>query len=127
MLIIDAQILAAYFRETVLDLPPILTAATSAVFALLSDEIPADVDEGGKVEHEWKSVVEPEWFSAWFASLVRDGKIQFRKTRPEREVIKRLRLRGFPATRDVWYVRVACAVRADQGSAILVSEDMDFF
>ncbi|RLC00681.1 MAG: hypothetical protein DRI57_31995 [Deltaproteobacteria bacterium] len=127
-IIIDANIINGYFQETVLELDSQLTANPSPIFDRLGDDHALFLDDGGHIEHEWGEVVEREWFEAWYADILKDGKAQLIRARTYPEIRKRLRNLGFPDKGgDIWYVRIAKTVSERYGNSNLITEDMDFF
>ena len=134
-LVIDANIVAGHYKETVLciaiGLKNNLTASTVPLFNGLGANDTCYLDEGTVIENEWRAPVSPEWFDAWFSDLLASGKAQIIPARPNQALEKRLRDKGFPQARnrDMWYVRTCCAVLQSQPFDVvrLITEDIDFY
>jgi hypothetical protein len=128
-LVIDADVVNGYYRESVRGDAPMLTAATIPLFDGLGQTDVAIVDLGGQIENEWGASVDPDWFRAWYANLLADGAIRVLDVGTFAPVIERLQKDcGYPKSRDRWYVRTACqAVETDSATAVIVSEDLDFY
>ena len=117
-----------YFQETVLESKSQLTANPSPIFDRLGHDHTLFLDDEGHIEHEWGEVVGREWFEAWYADILRDGKAQLIQVSTYPEIRKRLLTLGFPKTGgDIWYVRTAKTVSERCGNSYLITEDMDFF
>lgn len=126
-LVIDAQVVCGYFKETVLEIESPLTEKAKLIFERVGVEDRAFLDETGHIEHEWRNVVEPEWFEPWYASLLNEGATQI-PTRTCQALRRKLEQLGFPrGSRDIWYVRTAKAVVDRYDRAVIVTEDMDFY
>lgn len=127
-IIIDANVIKGYFQEVVLEIGSGLTADPSPIFGRLGRDHIVFLDEGGHIEHEWRQVAEREWFEAWYADMLRDGKAQLIEIRNFPEIRKRLRALGFPDKGgDIWYIRTAKSVSEVYGNSNLITEDSDFF
>lgn len=125
-LIIDSNIVKGYYLEVVSELPHELTASPKPLFEQLEQTI--YVDSGGQIENEWRGVVQPEWFEAWYAGLLASGAVELVDVQSEPVLRKALKALGFPVSgRDFWYVRTAKAAAGKHGNASLVAEDLDFF
>jgi hypothetical protein len=127
MLVIDANVLAAYFKESVLCLPQSLTGAAISIFSHLGAADISFLDSGGHIEHEWRSVVDRDWFDAWLGGELARGAIRIIAPESSRDMQKRLWDAGFPRSRDLWYVRTSKAVLTAYGAVVLISEDVDFY
>jgi hypothetical protein len=129
--VIDAQMFAAFFQEEVLAIPVEQTQRTASVqpiFTRLGYEDCCHFDDGALIEHEWKQLVEVEWFVKWFSEQLRTGgilQIPVDTCQPLRRKLKQL---GFPnSSKDFVYVRTAKKVVDDQGACLLATEDIDFY
>ncbi len=128
-IVIDAQVVSAYFQESALELPAPaggLTDSATLVFERVGTHDRAFLDEGGQIKQEWRNLVQPEWFDVWYADLIRDD-AAIEIAAPTCESLRQaLKSKGFPqGSRDFWYVRTAKAVLNRYGQAVIVSEDMD--
>lgn len=130
-LVIDANVVKAYFEEAELALPSRLTGSTLPIFGGLGPAHQvAYVDTGNKIEQEWRNVVQPEWFNAWFAGMLASGAVEMVEPTTRGDIIKVLKVKhGFPGDQsDRWYVLTACAVVQRTGGGVaLISEDLDFY
>ena len=127
MLVIDANVVKGHFQEAYLGIPHGLSASTLPLFGCLGHSCRANMDHKGIIAHEWRQTVSPEWFDAWYATLLIEDKVRVVTAVPCQVLLKRLRVAGFPQSRDAWYVRTAAAVAARGGKAVIVSEDLHFF
>ena len=125
-LIIDANVVSAYSKETN-GHGHDLTGSVSSVFQKLDENCRIYIDDQGQIEGEWRRKVSEEWFETWLGDLFIDD-VVVEITAPACRVLRRaLKARGFPQTVDVWYVRVGVGVVELHGKVLLVTEDMDFF
>jgi hypothetical protein len=126
--VIDAQVVSGYFQETVCEVESRLTERAALVFERVGSEDQVFLDDGGIIEHEWRNVVEPEWFDVWYARLLQEDAAVRVCVNTCHALCRQLERKGFPrGSRDVWYVRTAKAVVDRFGQAIIVTEDMDFY
>lgn len=127
-IVIDAQIVKGFFQETVLEIDHELSASPMALFDISFRIYPIHVDDKGTFKHEWRAVVEPEWFDTWYTDQIRDGAICEVAAPADQQLKKQLAKIGFPATgRDIWYARVCNQVSQVIGFCVFVSEDLDFY
>jgi len=127
-IVIDAQILKGFFQEVVLNIGHGLSASPALLFNSGFRVHPIHVDDKGNFKHEWRAVVQPEWFDAWYADQIRDGVIREVAAPSDQQLKKQLSNIGFPVTgRDIWYARVCCHVAQTVGLCIFISEDLDFY
>lgn len=132
-LVIDAQLVKGFFSESVhkLDVvgPDGLTGSPSVILSKLGTKHTCYLDDEGHIQHEWRSLVDGEWFDSWFADLLISGAAQKLPSPVNTQIETQLRNKGFPQTRDKRYVRVAAEViRAKLSTkSYIVSEDLDFF
>ena len=101
-IVIDANIFAGYFKCYVLGIDSDLTEDPSKIFEHLGSELFNHMDEGKQIESEWSSVVEREWFDAWFPEMIIEGKIRFIDVSTHHQTIRKLKAIGLPCSRDVW-------------------------
>jgi len=127
-MVIDAQVVCAYFRETVHETEPPLTGRASVVVDRLGMQDQVFLDESCHIEHEWRNVVPVEWFEAWYAKLLETGAAALIPATTCQALSRKLRQLGFPRnSRDIWYVRTASAVADFHGAAVILTEDMHFY
>jgi hypothetical protein len=129
-LVIDAQIVGGFYKESVLDCEHDCTASPSALFSRLGDLDLGFLDDGNQIEAEWRRVAEIEWFDSWLADRFVAGAVCYVKTAVYPHLIKHLCSScGFPAKgRDSWYVRTAkTVVDSHNAEVALITEDLDFF
>src|SRR5438067_229290 len=126
--VIDAQIINWYLSEITGGHPPATHSPAALIDALGGSDV-AWLDEGGMIEHEWRSTSDPEWFDQWYADLLARGGALILPVSAARSVLQRLHKDfGFPRSRDVWYISTACSVRdATRRPSVILSEDLDFF
>ncbi len=127
MLVIDANVIKGHFQEAYLCIAHGLSASTVPLFSRLGRSFRANVDDKGIIAHEWRQVVAPEWFDAWYGTLLIEDKVIVMTAARCPMLLKRLRAAGFPQSRDAWYVRTAAAVVARDGKAMIITEDVHFF
>lgn len=125
--VVDAQVVKGFFLESVLGQPNELTGSAALLFDSTFRRHPIFVDDSGIMQHEWRSLVEPEWFDAWFADLLRDGDVFEIRGVNNKHLRRKLQDMGFPTGRDIRYVNVSVAVCNRTGFCLLVSEDLHFY
>ena len=126
--IIDANVVVGYFKETVKGAIHDLTGSPTSLFESLGSFIVCYVDDGCHIKTEWRLPVEPEWFDAWYGNLLINDSIRITETDNCRDLKAQLADLGFPTTTtDFWYCRVGVAVSKKNGKAILITEDIDFY
>ena len=126
--VIDAQIVCGFFRESVLSQNTELTGSTLPIFDRLGNGDIVYLDENSKIENEWRGIVDNEWFDAWYPELLISGKAQLIKVRKNQGVSKQLLKNNFPThSKDAWYVLTAINVKEMTHRASLLSEDLDFY
>lgn len=128
-LVIDANVFVDFFNETVLQQSTSLTTSPIFTFQRLGRHDTAYLDNGGQIKHEWGDPrrVDPEWFARWYQQQLQQDSLQLIPTDTHANVLRAIVQKGFPQTRDRWYVRVAKSVSAIFDEAILVTEDIDFY
>lgn len=129
-LVIDAQVIAGLYCETVLGQPHNCTAPPSAVANRLGVDDVAFLDESDQIENEWRRVAGSEWFDAWLGDRLAADEVRYTEAASCQALINRLRTKcGFPAKgRDSWYIRTARALRDKHDEdSVLITEDLDFF
>lgn len=124
--VVDANVLKSFYEKTVLELEGNLTACPKEVVERLEYIY---LDDGGQIEHEWRSLVDPEWFDSWLSHEMALGNIELLPVENHAATCKKLYKIGFPkGSKDIWYVRAAKQVSISiGGSSILITEDIDFF
>ncbi len=126
--VIDANIIASYFQESVRGADPILTERTEVLFERVGLYDRVYLDDEEQIENEWRRMADPEWFDAWFARLLADDAALLIPVESCSGLRKKLESHGFPrGSRDFWYVRTAKSVAGRYDEAILLTEDMDFY
>lgn len=127
-LIIDANVIAGYYRESVLGDDAGLSAQTENVFDGIGTEHRVFLDDQQQVETEWRNVVDREWFEAWYGDLLASGAGTLLPVGTCNVLRGRLEAFGFPrGSKDFWYIRTAIAVVQVYGNAVILTEDMDFY
>jgi hypothetical protein len=126
--VVDAHIVKGYFEESVLDTQTTLSASPSLLVDRLGTEDRAFLDDSGHIAQEWRDLVQPEWFDAWYAELLLRGAATEIPTTTRPRLRKKLVQLGFPQdSQDIWYIRTASAVAGRWGAAVIVTEDMHFY
>jgi hypothetical protein len=130
-LVIDANIIKGFFVETVQNAQTELTGVTALIFKRLGNKDIAFLDDNGIIRHEWRNVVQPEWFDAWYPQLLIEGKIIeiSLDSHDKLNLRNRLKALGFPVTkRDFCYIKTAnTTIKNNRNSVVIISEDIDFF
>lgn len=125
--VVDANVVAAFFREDVRGEVPPLSAPAAPVFAILGAEAVAYLDNGGHIEQEWRGPVDEEWFDVWLARLLTEGAAQHTTALNDGTLRQALRAADFPVrSRDIWYVRTAHAITCSNAPATIITEDAHF-
>lgn len=124
--VVDANILKAFYEKTVLEIEGSLTACPEEVIEGLEYIY---LDDGGQIEHEWRSLVDPEWFESWLSNEMAIGNIGLLQVDNHAATCKKIYKIGFPrGSKDIWYVRTAKQVSISQAKpSVLITEDIDFF
>jgi hypothetical protein len=124
--VLDANVFKGYFQVDI-GRPHCLCGCPKALMAGFTSSNPVHHDDGGVIEHEWRNVVDRDWFDAWLAASLLDGIITY--ATPTRDVAleKKLQGEGFPSGRDIVYVRLSLAVANARGHCEFFTEDLDFY
>jgi hypothetical protein len=128
--VMDAQLLAGYFREAEKGEQPSYSGSVVQLVRRFGKCDLAFVDEGGIIEQEYRDLVDPEWFDAWFSLRLEVGDFVILPAPGCPDLIKQLSTKfGFPAgSKDRHYIALACAIVGDgDEGATIVSEDLDFY
>ncbi len=126
MIVVDANVVKDYFLEVVIGSNHKLTESSKEIFEQPNLQI--FLDEGGIIEKEWKSTVEPEWFDSWFSDLLIKGKAITIPVGNYPDLIQKLTQLGFPINgKDKWYIRTAAEVSLKNSIGIIITEDLDFY
>jgi hypothetical protein len=129
-LVVDAQLIAGYFREAERGEAPAYTGPVTDLIQRLGRQDRAFLDETGRIEQEYRDVVDPEWFEAWLGDRLANGDFVIVAAQACPELIRLLITKfGFPRKGgDRHYVALARAiVEAKQEPVALLSEDLDFY
>lgn len=125
-MLIDANVFNGYFQYQI-GRPHTLQGCPNVLMQSLTTTHPVHHDDGGIIEHEWRSVVDPDWFDVWLASNLQSGLIQYQVAKKDGSVESKLKAKGFPIGRDIIYVRVGLSVVSTDGVCAFFTEDMDFY
>ncbi len=125
-MLIDANVFKGYFQLEI-GKPHSLNGCPRALMNTVSPTNPVYHDTGGIVEHEWRSVVDQEWFDAWLSANLQSGAVEYLPPTRIISLEKKLKGLGFPAGRDIVYVRVGLSVAEINGSCFFYTEDLDFY
>jgi hypothetical protein len=128
--IIDAHLIHAYYLETVHGRESECTGPISPVIERLGAKDNVFLDSGEHIEGEWRALVDPVWFEAWYGDLIANHHAEIIDVGNWSTLLKRLAIDfGFPSSsKDKWYIRTAKTLtdaRSEDDVAI-VTEDMDF-
>lgn len=125
-LVIDANVVTAYFKESVLGVDGQLTQKTPPVFDRLNGTDQVFLDASGHIKHEWREPVEKEWFDAWYPELLINGAAFEIPIGTHHQLRSKLERKcGFPRSKDFWYVKTAKSVANTFSEAFLITEDID--
>lgn len=125
-MLVDANVFKGYFQVEIGKTHDLRGCPRSLMSSITSDS-PVYHDEGGRIEHEWRSVVDPEWFDVWLAASLQSGIVQYLPLTHDVSIEKRLKSLGFPSGRDVVYVRAGMTVVSRLAHCVLYTEDLDFY
>lgn len=124
--VIDANILAGYFQEAVIESGHNLTGSPTGIFSALGDALTGYLDESNIIEYEYEQCVEKEWLKEWLSEQLQADKFQTIKPAQCRELCKLLHNNGLTHTRDFIYIKVAVNIES-QNENYIITEDLDFF
>lgn len=128
--IIDAQLVAGYYREVEVGEAPAFSASTVTLLNRLGVVDQGFVDTGGVLEQEYRDVVDPDWFEAWYAQRLAEGHFEEVDAPPCPDLIRCLVVScGFPrGSKDRHYIALAAAVSGGKRDpSSLITEDLDFY
>ena len=126
--VIHANVFKGYYEKIVGGRPSSLTACPSQLFEKLGTELVVYVDQGEHIKQEWQDLVDRQWFTEWYTSMLLSGHILFINRLIKTEIRTNLIKHGFPKNSKDWvYIWVACAVITREGFCTLVTEDLDFY
>ncbi|MCW7475584.1 hypothetical protein [Leptospira levettii] len=125
-IILDANIILGYYKETVLEIEHSLTDSPSKLF---TKEITVLIDTGGKIEHEYTALLDKDWVKNWIIDLIDQNILLTIETENHQPVCAALYKLGFPnSSRDIWYIRTGCtASKSFKTEVYLITEDLDFY
>lgn len=126
-IVVDANILAGFFKEIIVGKQCDLTICPEKIFENAGKEYKIFLDDGGHIEKEWEEVVDREWFKAWLEKMFDNDAVIQISTKTYYQLKEKIRKLGFPNSKDIWYVRVAKSISEIEGDAELISEDLDFY
>jgi hypothetical protein len=109
--------------------PHSLSGTPSVLFRLVvSSGVPVCMDDGGRIEVEWRQCCDADWLENWFLAFVSTANVRSIWTPPCARLIKRLRVEcGFPTSRDRVLIVTSVAGVGLFGDCTLVTEDLDFY
>lgn len=125
-MVIDANIFKGYFQLQI-GKSHSLCGCPKKLFTCVTSYKPVFYDDIGIIEHEWRNVVDKDWFDAWLAASLSSGTIKYITAIKNQSIEKQLRSNGFPNGRDIVYVRVSIAVANDNNRCDFFTEDIDFY
>jgi hypothetical protein len=124
--VVDANVFHGFFQMHI-GKAHCLCGCPQTLLSTAASSNPVFHDTGGIVEHEWRNVVDIDWFDAWLASSLLSGTIQYIAPKRDVSLEKQLHANGFPGGRDIVYVRVSLAVAAAYAKCDFYTEDIDFY
>jgi len=130
--VIDANVVAYYYREKVKCHSPPGTGPAEQVIQRLGPLDTAIIDSGGRIKAEWGDDrrVDEDWFGNWYEDQLIVGGVSIKEVDDCKDLIRHLADKcGFPERKENrWYLCVARALSTEQGGrVVLVTEDVDFF
>ena len=125
-MLIDANVFKGYF-QFVLGKAHDLCGCPSTLIQNASLNSPIYHDSAGIIEHEWRNLVDREWFDGWLASNLASGTIQYTDSQKNQQIEKQISNVGFPVGRDVVYIRTALSIATANGNCDFYTEDLDFY
>jgi hypothetical protein len=125
-MIVDANVFKGFFQLEIGKLHD-LCGCPRQLINSASSENPIIHDRGQIMEHEWRNLVDPDWFEGWLASSLASGLISYTDTPKSGTLEKKIATKGFPIGRDLVYVRAAHQVAEQNGKCYFYTEDLDFY
>lgn len=125
-MLVDANVFQGFF-QTHIGKPHVLCGCPATLFRAVTPASPVYHDVGRIIEHEWRGVVDRDWFEAWLATSLASGLIQYLSPTRDPSLEKRLAELGFPRSRDIVYVRIGLSVVAAHLACMFYTEDLDFY
>lgn len=125
-MLIDANVFNGYFQSEI-GRAHVLQGCPSALISTLSTDNPVHHDPDGIIEHEWRNLVDRDWFDAWLAANLQSGIVQYQKGEKDNSIESKIRSKGFPTGRDIIYVRVGISLAKKHGACDFFTEDLDFY
>ena len=136
-LVIDAQIIRAYYEETILETDHSATDNPSKIFNRIKRRVDhVSLDNSEQIKQEWRAVINPEWVEVWYARELVSGEFDEIPIKSYQQIKSDLRNLGFPTQgkegKDYWYIKTAKSV-ADKVSinssgrsplVYIISEDL---
>jgi hypothetical protein len=106
-----------------------LSDSPCAVEALVvSSGIPVCMDEGGRIEAEWRRCCDPDWIDNWYVTFSSNANVISISVPLQRMLLRKLQQDcGFPRSADGIVVRTSVAAAELFGDCMLVTEDLDFY
>lgn len=126
-IVIDANVFKSYYEAVVHNTTSLLTGCPKKVFDNLGVLYLGYIDEAGIIKHEWENLVDRQWFDAWYGEMLILSHLNFIEPYRDNGLESKITSYGFPAGRDINYVRVSRQVAEQQKYCIFITEDLDFF
>jgi hypothetical protein len=126
--VLDANIVAALFREALGHSSTVSGSPTGLFESLSGPCVEIVTDTAGQIEHEWEKCVEKEWYEAFYLNLASTTNLYAIPADACLALLRKLKTSaGFPPSADKHYVRTAFTAAKDGSEVVLVTEDIDFF
>lgn len=125
-MIIDANVFCGFFQYQI-DRPHCLLGCPNKLMLSLSTQNPVYHDLDGIIEHEWRNLVDRDWFDVWLATSLQSGIVQYQGSVKDPSIESKIKAKGFPTGRDIVYVRVGLGLVKSQGTCNFFTEDLDFY
>lgn len=125
-MLIDANVFNGYFQSQI-GRTHVLQGCPNTLISSLSDVNPVHHDPDGIIEHEWRNLVDRDWFDAWLAANLQSGIVQFQNGEKDNSLESKIKAKGFPTGRDIVYIRVGLSLAKNYGGCDFFTEDLDFY
>jgi len=125
-MLIDANVFNGFFQSEI-GRAHSLHGCPMTLMSCLSTVNPVHHDSGGLIEHEWRNLVDRDWFDVWLAANLQSGIVQYHQGLKDNSVEAQIKAKGFPTGRDIVYVRLGLGIVQSQGVCEFFTEDLDFY
>lgn len=127
-LVIDAQLVFQYYKETVLGIEEHdYTESVTLVFNSITSSNKVYVDDQDHIYQEWQNLIRQEWLKIWYEECIINDIIVPVPVDTCHQLRRKLNQMGFPMKGgDFWYLRTAMSVRRLRLTPKIITEDIDF-